>query len=126
VNLTILPQIPAQDLRSHQPHRLCVTATHTSGERALYIGLLLTSTRVVLGTFFGLYIFLILVTVLEIILYAFSYLQSGLYLFFQILKTASSVCIWTVLFFYPFVVLDSSRQPVEASVFMATICVFLQ
>ena len=80
----------------------------------------------VLGTFFVLYIFLILVTIAEIVLYALSYLHSGLYLFFQIVKTGSSMCIWTVLFLYPFVVLDATRQPVEASVFMATICVFLQ
>lgn len=86
----------------------------------------LTSTSGVLGAFFILYCFLILVTIAEIVLYAFSYLHSGLYLFFQIVKTSSSICIWTVLFLYPFVVLDSSRQPIEASIFMGAICVFLQ
>ena len=80
----------------------------------------------VLGTFFGLYICLILVTVAEIVLYAFSYLHSSLYLFLQIIKTGSSICIWTVLFLYPFVVLDRTRQPLEASVFMGMVCLFLQ
>jgi len=82
--------------------------------------------RGVLGTFFGLYIFLTLVTVTEIVLFAFSYLHSGLYLFLQIIKTGSSICIWAVLFLYPFVVLDRTRQPLEASVFMGMVCLFLQ
>ena len=82
--------------------------------------------RGVLGTFFGLYIFLTLVTVAEIVLYAFSYLHSGLYLFLQIIKTGSSICIWTVITLYPFIVLDPTRQPMEASVFMGMICLFMQ
>jgi hypothetical protein len=80
----------------------------------------------VLGTFFGLYICLTLVTVAEIVLYTLSYLHSSLYLFLQIIKTSSSICIWTVLFLYPFVVLDRTRQPLEASVFMGMVCLFLQ
>ena len=69
---------------------------------------------------------LILVTIAEIVLYVFGVLHSGLYLFLQVAKTGASVCIWSVLFLYPFVVLDSKRQPVEASIFMSVFCFFLQ